>query len=96
MRKAAVAQKPAEGLLMRVTGTTKRVTSSGRQWALPEIQKLVGGYYEIMRIPGDTSRLLLVNEDGHPKALEPNQLASGLAGRLVVGDVLVVRRKDIN
>lgn len=96
MKKTVASQKLAQGLLMRVGGTTKEVTSARRHWALPEIQKLVGGYFEIVRIPGVTDRIMLVDEDGRPKALKPNPNASELAGRLIVGDVLVVRRKDIN
>lgn len=96
MKKTKVAPKFAQGLLMRVNRTTKAVTSARRHWALPEIQKLVGGYFEIIRIPGDTTRILLVDEDGRPKALAPNPNASELAGQLVVGNVLVVRRTDIN
>jgi len=96
VKKAAVVQPVAEGLLMRVDRTTERVTSTGKQWTLSEIQKLVGGDFEIIRIPGDKVRVILVDQDGHPKALKPNPNATELSGQPLVGDALVVRRKDIN
>lgn len=96
MKKMAAPQKFAQGLLMRVDRTTKAVTSAWRQWGLPEIQKLVGGYFEVIRIPGDTARLMLVDEDGRPKGLKPNPNATELAGQVIYGDVLVIRRTDLS
>lgn len=95
MKKTKAAPKRAEGLLMRADRTANGVTAAGSHWSLQEIQKLVGGYFKIVRIPGDTRRVLLVDEDGRQKGLTPNPNASEIAGQMVVGDVLMIHRTDM-
>lgn len=59
------------------------------------IQKAVGGYVELVSIPSDPDRVLAVNEDGGPFGLPSNKKASELAGRRIVGTVVVCDRSEI-
>ena len=59
-------------------------------WAFSDFQSLVGGYVGVVRLPGDKSKVALVNEDGLPLGLPPNRAASALLGIPVVGTVVIV------
>lgn len=59
---------------------------------LEEMQKIVGGYIETLRIGGD--RIMVVNEEGKLKDLEVNEEATHIArcngyADIIVGDVLI-------
>lgn len=55
---------------------------------LEEAQAIVGGYVEMVMLPeGDQ---MLVNEDGLMLKLPLNTVASMIAGRPIVGDVVVL------
>jgi len=56
---------------------------------LEECQKAVGGLIEAVYL--DDGRLMYVNEEGLRKGLPFNAMASDLAGRPIVGDVIVIR-----
>jgi Domain of unknown function (DUF3846) len=63
------------------------------QARLTALQQAVGGYIEVVTIPGERHLLLVVNEDGRLKELPPNVTASQLAGQLIVGDVVLIPRE---
>lgn len=85
-------------LLLHLTAdgqaTFKRVPHT-----LPELQRMVGGYLEPIRLAGTLashSLLGLVNEDGQIKGMSPNPfsntiLADVYGSRQIVGDAIVVR-----
>ena len=82
-------------LLIRSTGHEATVRpTSGKYFSLEELQRYVGGYIEIVALPGGKS--LIVNEEGKLQNLPPNEQAT-ILGRfagtanddIVVGDVLV-------
>jgi hypothetical protein len=56
-------------------------------------QKAVGGYIEYVRTNLDMT--FCVNEDAALIGLEPNLIATGMAGILLLGDVLLVDNKEI-
>ena len=56
-------------------------------------QKAVGGYIEYVRTPLDMT--FCVNEDGILLGLRPNPIASNLAGILLLGDVLLIDKEEI-
>ena len=57
--------------------------------SLDEAQKVVGGYVETVELGnGD---IMLVNEEGLIKELEPNPEAIAMCGRFIVGDVAIVK-----
>ena len=57
-------------------------------YTLEEVQKFVGGYVEVVPVPGHRGRIFIVNEEGLLHGLPLNAVASAAAGRTLVGDVL--------
>ena len=60
---------------------------NGKDFQLEELQKIVGGYIEIVRL--SNSRIMVVNEEGLIYDLPYNAEASLEAMDVIVGDVLV-------
>jgi hypothetical protein len=70
---------------------------NGKKFTLAELQALVGGYIEMVRIPGDAGkRVLFVDEDGRLKGLKPNVRASQIAGQLIVGNAVLCSPKEVD
>ena len=73
------------------------VPRNGKKFTLEELQALVGGYIEMVRIPGDAGkRVLFVDEKGKLKGLRPNVRASHLAGQLIVGNAVLCSPKEVD
>lgn len=66
------------------------VPSNGSKFALKDLQDMVGGYVERLALPDRA--VMIVNEDGFPLGLPVNETASRLAGRVIVGDVVLLPR----
>jgi len=84
---------PIGAYVIAVDGTTTplaRVPGDGA-W-LKALQTAVGGYLELVGIPGLPHLCLLVDEDGLHKNLAENRSASNLAGQRLVGPVVVLPR----
>lgn len=76
---------------IKADGTAETVSPQGKKWSLPEIQKMVGGYFEIiLHTRLKAGLVLLVNEDGRSLGLPDNAQASAAAGQRIVGDALIV------
>jgi len=86
-------------LLKEAAGESMLYPETGRPWNLPlpgnsvsytlaELQGWVGGYIEMIRLPGNM--IMLVNEEGLMKRLKPNRPASQLARRPIVGPAVVI------
>jgi Domain of unknown function (DUF3846) len=81
-------------LILRVDGKQEVLAyPDSMQARLTALQQAVGGYIEVVTIPGERHLLLVVNEDGRLKELPPNVTASQLAGQLIVGDVVLIPRE---
>jgi len=59
---------------------------------LKEYQKLVKGYIEKVEINA-SDKVMIVNEEGLLEYKLPNQAASAIASRHIVGDVFVIDRQ---
>jgi len=69
----------------------------GKKFKLDELQTLVGGDIEMVRIPGDAGRrVLFVDEEGRLKRLPANVAASHLAGQLIVGNAVLCSPKEVD
>ena len=68
-------------------------THANGKWAFSDFQNFVGGYVEVVRLPG--AKVALVNEDGVALGLAPNPAASAMLGIPVVGTVVIVSAKAI-
>jgi hypothetical protein len=64
----------------------------GDHWHLAELQALVAGYIEQVRIPTAPALCLIVNEEGLLRDMPENRVASLLAGQRIVGDAVLMRR----
>jgi hypothetical protein len=70
---------------------------NGKKFTLAELQALVGGYIEMVRIPGDAGkRVFFVDEDGRLKKLRPNVRASHLAGQVLVGNAVLCSPEEVD
>ena len=70
---------------------------NGKNFTLADLQALVGGYIEMVRIPGDAGRrVFFVDEEGRLKKLKPNVRASHVAGQLVVGNAVLCSPKEVD
>lgn len=52
------------------------VPKDGKKFTLEEMQKIVGGYIEVVRPPGQMGAVMVCNEDGKLEGLPANSLAS--------------------
>lgn len=82
---------------IKADGTEADVSPKGKYFSLEELQELVGGLIEVVRVPkfnGDRS-IMLVNEDGLRLGLPRNEAATKLYAEthtgmaLIVGDVVI-------
>lgn len=74
---------------VKADGTvTEVVPSKGTKFTLEEVQEFVGGYVERLKLPHRT--VMLMNEEGIPRNLPLNEKASSVAGRDILGDVVIM------
>lgn len=77
------------GIWMKSNGSSIPVSpKKGKKFTLEEIQKMVGGYVERLKLPG--RYVMLINEEGLIFKLPLNREASEIAQRPIVGDVVVL------
>jgi hypothetical protein len=90
MDKTAKTKAPAVAIFYKTDDTVEEVSpANGRDFTLAEVQKLVGGYVELVRMPG--KEYALANEEGLMIGLPPNYNASQAVGMPLVGNVVVCR-----
>lgn len=83
--------------IIRANGVIEPVApADGRSFSAEEINRIVGGHFEIVHTAGKAGALLVMNEDGKMLGLPVNQTATalldeagGCAFDLVVGDCLL-------
>ncbi len=74
--------------LLKTSGEIEEISPrNGKEFELEELQKMVGGYIEVVR-PLTGKGFLVLNEEGLRMKLAPNGAASMLYGRPIVGDVV--------
>ena len=74
--------------LIRVDGTLSTVKTD-----LASLQRAVGGYIEIVHV---RDKLLIVDEEGALRHKHLNVKATRLAGRAIVGDVVLCESWEID
>lgn len=91
-----MAKKREASRWIKASGEETRLFPSGKQWSLKEMQDKVGGYVEIIyRTSLSQNYVMVANEEGRLQGLPVNEKASEVAGQMIVGDVLIVPRKEI-
>ncbi|MBQ6577195.1 MAG: DUF3846 domain-containing protein [Bacteroidales bacterium] len=61
---------------------------------LKDLQEAVGGFIERVSIPALPGMVMIVNEEGVICRLPLNPVASEIAGRLIVGDVVLMEKEE--
>ena len=74
-------------LIIDPSGTITQTKIKGKV-SLDKLQRLVGGYIEIVRLPG--RNIAIVNEDGIGLGMAINPIASQTIGVPVVGTVVIL------
>ena len=67
---------------------------NGKNFTLEELQEIVGGYFEPIYLP--KGMVLAVNEEGLLKNLPFNEKVSNMTMKLIVGDVLLCNKSQLN
>jgi hypothetical protein len=67
---------------------------NGKHFTLEELQEIVGGYFEPIYLP--KGMVLAVNEEGLLKNLPFNEKVSNMTMKLIVGDVLLCNKSQLN
>ena len=80
--------------LIGTDGEVKKITCVGKP-VLKQLQKLVGGFIEVVRVPG-ASMILVVNEEGLLHQMPLNEKASALAQQPIVGPALLMMDGDLD
>lgn len=80
-------------VLINTDGTKTPITPDGKSFSLKQLQSMVGGYIERIRLPGDHKHIFLVNEEGVLKNMPENEVASEMAGQYLVGPVVMIESK---
>lgn len=76
--------------IIKSNGDTKQLQASP---TLEEARKHVGGWVESLSCGNRGSMQMLMNEEGLSERLPPNPKASKIAGRRIVGDVVILTGK---
>lgn len=85
----ATKTKVKSGIQIKVDGVPVAVDArDGKEFQLEELQELVGGYIEVVGKVG--GKLVYADEDGNPKGLPVNRIASSKVGKVIVGTVFIV------
>lgn len=82
-------------VLLKSNNDTSVHKSNYENITLDELNKLIGGWIEIVNIFEDETinfpknTVVIVDEEGFIKSLDPNFFASWIVNRLIVGDVVI-------
>lgn len=82
-------------VILHVNGSVSEFRPKGKDFTLGELQKAVGGLIEIVSVPPWNDVVLIVDEEGQLKRKRCNELASEIAGLYIVGDVILMERKNL-
>ena len=86
-------------IIIKITGKTENIEPADRRiFTLKELQQAVGGYIELVPIKAGEyeGKLMVVDEEGRLKAdAQLNENASRIAGQIIVGQVIIIDREQI-
>jgi len=87
-------------IILKINGTNEDVNpSNGNVFTLEELQKVVGGYIQIVPITAGehSGKLMVVDEEGKLKAdAQLNEEASRIAGQQIIGQIIIINREQID
>ena len=74
-------------VVYKADGSSESVAPEGKTFTLTQMQKIVGGLIEIVRLKDGTC--LIINEEGKLVGLDYNAAATKLAREVLYGDYIV-------
>lgn len=77
-------------LIIRPCGMMEPASPKGERWKLEEMQKIVGGLIELVRVDSKFGAEMWVNEEGLILELDLNEEASKVAQSPIFGTALLV------
>ena len=87
-------------VIIKITGKTENIEpADGKVFTLDELQNAVGGYIELVPINSGEyeGKLMVVDEEGRLKAdAKLNENASRIAGQIIVGQVIIIDKEQID
>jgi len=69
--------------------------ANGKHFSLEELQAMVGGYIEFVRVISDPNLTLVCNEEGILMGLPFNPIASRKTGHNIFGNVVIIAKGDL-
>lgn len=79
------------------SGGTTSYPYDEEKMSLSNLQKAVGGYIEVLRVRFNGKNCaMVINEDGPAKQLPHNLVASRIAQRPIVGDVVILEDCELS
>jgi hypothetical protein len=81
-------------VVIRATGKIEVLKYEESQ--LLSLQKAVDGYIEVVPLPGDPGLVLIADEEGLFKKKPLNLLATEMVRSPIVGDVVLMERKQLD
>lgn len=82
-------------VILHANGSVSEFRPKEKGFTLEELQKAVGGYVEIVSVNPWADVIMLVDEEGPLKRKRCNELASEIIGQYIVGDVVIMERRDM-
>lgn len=82
-------------VILHANGSVSEFRPKAKDFTLGELQTAVGGYIEIVAVNPWNDVVLVVDEEGPFKKKRCNELASEIAGLYIVGDVVLMERKNL-
>lgn len=90
--------------IINTSGVRTKIHPKDNQFQLEELQKIVGGYIEIVWFRDGSDRIMVVNEEGKLNNLPMNMVATVEAWNgkaikahdCIVGNVLICSRDDVD
>lgn len=84
------------GIVYKANGEiSKLVPKNGTDYSLKELQDVVGGCIETVPLRANPKLVMVVNDEGRLRNMQPNRAASMYYGGLICGDALVCNREMI-
>ena len=77
--------------IIKTDGTTELTSDL----SLENLQSIVGGYVEEIKVPGMLASTMIVNEDGRAGYLRYNRVASTIVGVPLFGNVVICDREEL-
>ena len=98
IKEDADAKEFFKGNILDTEGVTEIVPDKkDGTYSLEQLQKAIGGYIELIKLPGVPNMIAIIDEEGRMKSnLKKNIVATMICGQDIVGNVCIIDTKDFD